>query len=350
MLPDKEVLSVLKKYSSETHPLTKKDIQYLCFKDYPRDPDRFTDSKIRRTIDKLINDDPKHEQIRYQTSYREDGSEYRTGFYYQPLLSKAEIRFLIDSILYSKVFTTDQATDLTDRLQTLCSRDDETIVRYADKEVFGKNRLSADVDVMDNITRISQAIKDNQLISFLFHNYRLKDGKIQLIPKQKDYLIRPVNLFLDQGRYFLKGCYPGNSKEYTFSVDLMKDIKEQARDSAEKNEQSIRNGEWALYPLQHPFTMGGETSVYTIRMNPDYISRLVDTFSYNIQSATEDPDGMIRVKVKSSEEGLKRWLMFNYESAELVNDGSIQASRLLQELEKAVRSLADRYVSTEKEG
>lgn len=350
MLPDKEVLSVLKKYSSENNPLTKKDIQNLCFKEYPMDPDRFTDSKIRRTVDKLINDDPEHEQIGYQMSYREDGSEYRTGFYYKPLLLEAEVRFLIDSILYSKVFTTDQATDLTDRLQTLCNGNDENTVRYADKEVFGNNRLSADVDVMENITKISQAIKDNQLISFVFHNYRLKDGKIQLVPKQKDYLIRPLNLFLDQGRYFLNGCYPDNSKVYAFSVDLMKDIKEQARDSVEKDGQSIRNGEWALYPLQHPFTMGGETNVYTIRMNPDYISRLVDTFSYNIQSATEDPDGMIRVKVKSSEEGLKRWLMFHYESAELVNDGSIQTSRLIQELQKAVRALADRYFSTEKEG
>lgn len=240
--------------------------------------------------------------------------------------------------MYSKIFDSAAAQDLGRRIQDLSGKNLSRMTPYTSGNVFGKQRLTISVDVLKNIQIIYDATKDDKYIEFDFNVYDIVDNNIGLKLK-KHYTVKPLQTILNDGRYFMLARYQNSSKVYTFSVDLMSNISivNNIKDNIDNSELG-KNFVRAQYLLQHPYNMGGKPEFFKLRVKREYLSRVVDTFSYEIKViANSTTENTVDIRVKSSLEGMKRWLLFNYDIAEVIEppnelrDALIEASKNLSE-------------------
>lgn len=108
-----------------------------------------------------------------------------------------------------------------------------------------------------------------------------------------------------------------------------------------REEEIQRNFERAEYLLQTPYNFGGEIRTYKLRVQKEYFSRLVNTFSYGIKiiDGTET-EKTVDVRIKATKRGMVYWLLHHYDVAELIEN---KDEELGKELRDAVESLYKRY-------
>ena len=249
--------------------------------------------------------------------------------------------------MYSKILDKETALDLAKRIQGLSGKYLKNSTRYVSNN-FGKLRYNLDIDVFKNIEVISEAIDRNKFIRFVWNVYDVEGGKRFLRVKDKR-VMKPIYIIMDSGRYYLHMRYENSPKIYTYSVDLMNNIEIMEN----KMDDGLGKGNFksdfvrAQYALRHPYMMGGEINRYTLRVNTEYFSRLVDSFSYEIRILPgTQTETTVDVLVPSSKAGMKYWLLQNYEVAELIGDTDSN-KELRKELREAVEVLYSKYVKVE---
>ncbi len=244
-------------------------------------------------------------------------------------------------MLYSKIFDSETAQDLAGRIQQMSGKNLYRMTSYAAGNLFGRQRLTIDVDVLENIQLIMDAAERDAFISFNWNVYDVVGKKIGL-KKIDSYTVKPIQIILGDGRYFMLARYQNKDKIYTFSVDLMSEIavNNEIRDEV-KTENLKRDFNRARYSLQHPYNMGGNPEHFKLRVRRDYLSRIVDMFSYEIEiipnSITETT---VDIKVRASREGMKRLLLFHYDAVEILDPGDKFEEQLLE----AVNALCEKYL------
>lgn len=236
MLLTQAIMEVLKRHSSkektsDTKPLKQSEIVGYLKKEYPVEDNDYgiTDKKVRTLLNKIIDSEiskaDKDKSICYTIYEKKNGDEYKTDFWTPKSISDVELKYLIDAVMYSKIFDSATAQDLGRRIQDL------------------------------------------------------------------------------SGKNFVR----------------------------------------AQYLLQHPYNMGGNPDFFKLRVKREYLSRAVDTFSYETKViANSTNENTVDIRVKSSLEGMKRWLLFNYDIAEVIEppdelrDALIEASNDLSEKIKKI--------------
>lgn len=355
LLLEQKIIEVLKRHSSKektpyTKPLKPKEILGYLKDEYSVEDEDYgiTKKKLRTAMKKIIDSesgkDDKDKSICYTTIKRKDGTEYKTDFWTPKSISDVELKYLIDSVMYSKIFNSVTAQDFGRRLQALSGRNLNLLnmTSYTDENVFGKQRLTISVDVLKNIQIIFDATRNQNFINFDFNVYDVVDNNNIGLRFQKKHTVQPLQTILNDGRYYMLARYQGSEKVYTFSVDLMSNI------SVAKNIKDNVNKSWlgqnfcrAVYILQHPYNMGGNPEFFELKVKREYLSRIVDTFSYEIKvRANSISEDTVNVRVKSSLEGMKRWLLFNYDIAEVINP----SPKLKKALCEAGRNLFIKYL------
>lgn len=340
------IIRTLQKYSSPkdnktTKPLKREALVKIMQKEYP--DMSITSKKVRRALDELVNMEsilPDEKKTICYRIYYVGEQERKTDYYYHNVLSDVELKYLIDATLYSMIFSSGAARDLAKRIQGLSGKNLLDITSYAN-ESFGRQRYTLENDVMRNVEVIMQAKKMHACITFRWNVYDVEDGKVILKFKNKRKT-RPLKLILNNGRYFLLSRQPDSEKVITYSVDLMTEVrmvreKDPGCDDGMPDKNFIR----AEYNLQHPFMMGGELRKYKLRVNREYFSRLMDSFSYAIQIIPgTQTEKTVDVRVEASCKGMAYWLLKNYEVAELIEN---RDEELEKELSGAVEVLYQRY-------
>lgn len=354
MILAQAIIEVLKKHSSKektqsTHPLKVTEIVKYLKEDFP-EMERdgiitISDKTVRTALNHIVvseeNLDEKDRTICYTIHEKKDNSEYKTDYWTPKSISDLELKFLIDSVMYSKIFTSDMAHDFARRIQALSGKNLENITKYANAS-FGKQRLNIDVDILDNIQKIIRADKENVFLSFDLNIYDVdeKQHKIRL-KKKNHHVVKVLKVILSEGRYLLLARYKGSKKIYHFWIDLMSNLvlgeKVQDKVDVKEFEQNFwRSG----YVLQHPFMMGGKEKRYKLRVNREYMTRVVDAFSYGIEVIPgTETDKTVDIRVKTSAEGLKRWLLLQYDAAELIEPDE----KMEMMMAEAVESLYAKY-------
>ena len=186
---------------------------------------------------------------------------------------------------------------------------------------------------------ILKAKRENSFLQFQWNVYDVKNKKIVL--KNTDQrIVKPLKLVLNGGKYYCLVRHLDSEKIYTYSVELMTEIKQMPTldDGLDEKdfEQKFSRTEYAL---QHPFMYGGDTRYYKIRVNRRYISRVVEDFAYKIKIMAEK-DETVDIRVSASGKGMVYWLLKNYDIAELVDN---KDEELARELSKAVKQLYGKY-------
>lgn len=347
------LIKTLKRYTSkdktlETRPLKRTEIRRKMEQDYPEE--LITDKMVRKRLDAIIECEeslPESEKtVCYETycvkgkNGSEEPEERKTNFYYNNNISDVELKYLVDSIMYGKIFNSEQAQNFAKRVQGLSGKNLVDITPYANNS-FGRNRFTLETDVLQNVDKILVAIQKKKYISFEWNVYDVENGKVIL-----NYLnvrtAKPMKLILNDGRYFVLVHYQDSTKVYTYSVDLMKNIEMIDLSDKGKDKKELQdNFERASYILKRPYNFGGEIKSYKLRVNRELFSRVVNTFSYEIKvlrgTQTEET---VDVRVSASEKGMLYWLLHHYDVAELIDNTD---EELEQDLKDAVEKLYKRY-------
>ena len=361
MLLEQAIMEVLKKHSSKTEtrdtkPLKCTEIKKYLETDFPYEygecgADPITDKRVRTALKKMINSElskeDKDKSICYTVSKRvckrrgkEREEEYKTCFWTPRSISDVELKYLIDSVMYSKIFDSETARDLAGRIRQMSGKNLNRMTSYAEGNSFGRQRLTIDVDVLENIQIIMDAGERNAFISFDWNKYDVVGKKIGL-KRICSYTVKPIHIILSDGRYFMLARYQNGDKPYTFSVDLMSEItiNSEKRDKV-KTENLERDFNRVRYLLQHPYNMGGNPQRLKLRVKRESLSRVVDTFSYEIEIIPDSiTDTTVDIRVRASLEGMKRWLLFHYDIAEILDP----PDELKEALSEATNTLYKKY-------
>ena len=178
---------------------------------------------------------------------------------------------------------------------------------------FGEQRFFLTHNVLENVMKIQEAIDKRQYIAYDWHVYE-SDGKHIVLREMGRKIIKPYFLLLNDHRYFVFGRHKDMDEIYTHSVDLMDNIELiSPRDVQDKGKDPVARINRGKYILNHPYMMAGEVKRYRLKVQREYFSRLVDSFSHEIEIIPGTlTDTEVEVYVQSSRLGLRYWLLQHY--------------------------------------
>ena len=215
-----DMVKILKEYTDRQHPMKQKElVERLHEMGYETDR-----STVRRTMTDLILDGNSRVCSYTNTLHDEKDSDYETyysGLYYDQEFSGAELRWLIDGILYSRNVPHENRKEL---LEKLCNLGNTHFRKNLNLNKI--RRLAADEPVnpelFDNIDRIGRAIDESRKIT-LMYKYMGPDFALHARANSA-HLLNPYAMVIRNGFYYLI-CNNDNHDTLTvYRIDRMTDV------------------------------------------------------------------------------------------------------------------------------
>ena len=285
------ILDILKEYSDDEHRLTQQEILRLLRVHYGLECDR---RSVKNNIEYLID-------LGYEISVDQ-------GYYLvHREFEDAELRMLIDSVLFSKNMTSKQAKTLIDKLRALGNK-------YFSAKVTHISNLpelqSADnKQLMYVLDTVSDAIAQKRKISFVYNSYGID---FKLHPrKETRYIVSPYQMVSSNGRYYLIGNYDKYDDISHYRLERMTDV--QMLDEKAKEQSEIRdfkNGfSLPKHMAEHIYMYSGESVLVTFIASENMMDELVDWFGKKFHVKRVGDDGKIEIKVLCNEDAMFYWAL-----------------------------------------
>lgn len=283
------ILDILRQYSDENHKLSQNDIVELLERDYDMKADR---KSVKRNITTLL-------EMGYPIDFKEtlrmypnkDGvleeSYILSDFWLDREYTDAELRLLIDSLLFSKHIPYSQCDELITKLEGLSNRYFKSRVRFISTlpETAPKNReLFYTIEILD------EAIANGKQVAFTYNEYGT-DKKLH--PKrQREYIVNPYQMAATNGRYYLIGNYDKYDNLANYRLDRITGIR--LLDTPVKPVRQVEGMKNGLYlpkhMAEHLYMFSGESVPVTFRMKKTILNDVIDWFGTEIVFFDETED------------------------------------------------------------
>lgn len=283
------ILDILRQYSDENHKLSQNDIVELLERDYDMKADR---KSVKRNITTLL-------EMGYPIDFKEtlrmypnkDGvleeSYILSDFWLDREFTDAELRLLIDSLLFSKHIPYSQCDELITKLEGLSNRYFKSRVRFISTlpETAPKNReLFYTIEILD------EAIANSKQVAFTYNEYGT-DKKLH--PKrQREYIVNPYQMAATNGRYYLIGNYDKYDNLANYRLDRITGIR--LLDTPVKPVRQVEGMKNGLYlpkhMAEHLYMFSGESVPVTFRMKKNILNDVIDWFGTEIAFSDETED------------------------------------------------------------
>ena len=200
------ILDILKKYTDEEHRLSQKEIGQILENEYQMKADR---KAIKRNLMNLIEfgyDIEYSESLRKTPNPKTGALEENSilsDFYLVRDFTDAELRLLIDGLLFSKHIPYSQCKALIEKIEGLSNNYFRSKVKHI---INLPENMPENKELFLTIEMLDEAISKGRKVSF-FYNYFGTDKKIHLRTdddgKPREYLINPYQMVATNGRYYL---------------------------------------------------------------------------------------------------------------------------------------------------
>ncbi len=284
------ILDVLKKYTDMDHRITQQEVLRILKREYDMDCDR---RSVRANIESL----------------KEMGYEIATEGGYALVerdFDDAELRMLIDSVLFSRTLSKTQSKALIDKLKGMGSM-------YFSAKVSHVSSLP-DLGHTDNaqaiyaIDILNDAIDKKKQVEFTYNTY---GTDFKLHPRREEpYVVNPYQLVANNGRYYLIGNYDKYANVSHYRLDRMTSIR--MLDSKSKPMKQVEGLEKGLnlpkHMAEHIYMFSGESVVVTMRAETHLMSELVDWFGKNFKILDKDED-YLTIQVACNERAMHFWAL-----------------------------------------
>lgn len=199
------ILEILRTYTDEQHSLTQQEIIKLLDKNYGMECDR------RSVKNNILSLKEMGYDISMEKGYRLLSREF----------DDAELRILIDSVLFSKSISTWQAKDLIEKIRGLASN-------YFNAKVSHISNLpelnrTINKQAMYALDAINDAIAEKKKISFI---YNTVGTDLKLHPRKEEaYIVNPYQIVANNNRFYLIGNYDKYDNVSHYRIDRMTEVR-----------------------------------------------------------------------------------------------------------------------------
>lgn len=301
------ILDILRQYTDENHKLSQNDIVELLERDYDMKADR---KSVKRNITSLL-------EMGYPIEFTEtlrmypnkegemEESYILSDFYLEREFTDAELRLLIDSLLFSKHIPYSQCKELVGKLEGLSNRYFKSRVRFISTlpETAPKNgQLFYTIEILD------EAIDKGKQVAFTYNEYGT-DKKLH--PKRdREYIVNPYQMAATNGRYYLIGNYDKYDDLANYRLDRITNIR--LLDTPAKPVKQVEGMKNGLYlpkhMAEHLYMFSGESIPVTFRMKKSILNDVIDWFGTEIAFSDETEDE-VTARVTVNWHAMRHWAL-----------------------------------------
>ena len=305
------ILDILRKYTDESHRLNQKEIVEILRTEYGMKADRKT---IRRNLLNLI--DCGYE-IEYTESVRmvpnrltgkPEESYIWSDFYLVRDFTDAELRLLIDGLLFSKHVPYSRCKELAEKLSALSNcyfRARVKHIRTMPENAPQNQQLFYTIEVLD------EAIGKGKKVAFHYTTYgtdKKRHVRLDQNGDPKEYVASPYQMAAANGRYYLICCTDPHDNVAHYRLDRIVDIRlldEPSRPA--KTLQDAKHGiDLPKHMAEHIYMYAGPSEPVTFRMKKYLLNDVFDWFGTDIRFADETEDE-VTARVTVNLAAMRRW-------------------------------------------
>ena len=331
------ILDILKRYTDENHRLSQKDILEILENEYSMKADR---KAIKRN---LMNLTESGYEIEYSESIRvnknkEEETLY-TDWYLVRDFTDAELRLLIDGLLFSKHIPYSQCKELIDKLKNLSNKYFDAKVKHIrnlPENIPANKQLFLTIEVLD------EAISKNRQVSFVYNEYGtdkkrrpVKTGKGEI----REYIINPYQIVATNGRYYLICNYDKYDDVSNYRLDKITDIR--LLDSPAKPMKNVAGLENGLnlpkHMAEHIYMSPGRSVPAKFRAKSYLAGDIIDWFGRDVRFSNDTGD-TVEVQVTVNEQAMIFWALQYGQHVEI-----LQPIELREAVKNAVLEIAEKY-------
>jgi len=327
------ILEILKKYSDENNKLSQKEIVAFVEKEYDVPIDRHT---LKRNLDNLL-------EFRCGVEYA--GRDIETGetggWYYERDITDAEMRMLIDGLLFSKYIPYSECKSLIAKLESLAS------VGFKSSHGLPENRPE-NKEIFLNIEELLRAISTNKKVSFNYLRYGAdsKTNKKANIVHDKSgkprvYTVSPYEIVVTNGNYYLICLHDLSDSLYHYRLNSICNIKVLKSDKRRsiRDIPGYKNGfKLAEYMKEHPHMMAsGESVQVKLRFNKVAVGHIFEWFGKDIH-LTDESEETFTTFIKVNENAMLFWALQYGLHMEVLEPCSLR-----ERIRDAVESIGEKY-------
>ncbi len=328
------ILDILNKYSDENHKLTQKQIVDILHTEYNMSVDR---KSVKRNLLNLLDFgyDIRHtELIRVNKNGNEE--TILTDWYIMREFTDAELRLIIDSLLFSRNISHTNKKEIIEKITGLSNKYFKSKVKHVSgvpPHKYGNKEMFYIIEILD------EAISSNRQVKFLYndigtdkkmHPRRREDGTI------REYIINPYQMAAVNGHYYLICNYDKYDGISNYRVDRISNI--ETISTPIKPIESLKDCKYRFdlpkYMLEHIYMYSGENIVVKFRTNKCILNEIYDWFGYDIRFSEETTDE-VTVTATVNLEAMKRWALQYALCIKILSPQSL-VEEVIENLRKAV--------------
>ncbi len=313
------ILEILRKYSDEQHSLTQQDIIKLLDKNYGMECDR------RSVKNNILSLKEMGYDISMEKGYRLLSREF----------DDAELRILIDSVLFSRSISTRQAKGLIEKIRDLASN-------YFNMKVSHVSNLpelhrTQNKQAMYSLDSINDAIADKKKISFIYNEI---GTDFKMHPRREEpYIVNPYQIVANNGKFYLIGNYDKYDNVAHFRIDKMTDVrvlKEKAKPMKQVPE--LENGlNLPKHMAEHIYMFSGPGKNIKLETTSDMMSELTDWFGNDFKIMSQKGD-KITVRLSCNEEAMRFWALQYGPYVEVLEPESLR-----NQIKEDIKGMEEKY-------
>ena len=306
------ILDILRKYTDEDHRLSQNDILDILRTEYDISADR---KSVKRNITSLI-------EMGYEVNFSEalrmipnkqgelEESYILSDFWLEREFTDAELRLLIDSLLFSKHVPYSQCKELIKKLENLSNR-------YFCARVKHIHTLPQtepiNPELFWTIEVLDQAISKEKQVAFTYNGFAT-DQKLH--PRcnddgtAKEYVVNPFQMAATNGRYYLICSHDRYDIVANYRIDRISGIR--LLDTPRKPPKEIpelRNGfHLPTHMAEHLYMFSGESVPVTFRMKKSILNDVMDWFGKNLTFSDETEDE-VTARITVNWRAMRHWAL-----------------------------------------
>ncbi len=313
------ILEILREYTDENHALTQQEIIKLLDQNYGMECDR---RSVKNNIMSL-------KELGYDIS-TEHGNR---------LLSRefddAELRILIDSVLFSKSISTRQAKGLIEKIRALSSRFFNAKISHVSN--LPELNRTINKQAMYSLDVINDAISMKKQISFIYNTVGMD---FKLHPKRdEEYVVNPYQIVASNGRFYLICNYDKYDNVSHYRIDRMTDVRMLDHKMKPMSEvPELAHGlNLPKHMAEHLYMFSGESEDVTMLVDAFLMDDLVDWFGKDFRILEKNED-KLKIRVRVNFKAMRFWALQYGPYVEVLSPETLR-----KQLSVDARAMAEKY-------
>ena len=337
------ILQILKKHSDADHPLTQKQIIDYLVRDFGMTADR---KAVRRNLSELMEagypicvKSGKQRTVTDAETGETEKTDVCSDVYYEHEFTDAELRLLIDSLLFSGHIPCSQCKELIDKLEGLSNerfRSHMKHVRSMPDNLPNNKQLFLTIEVLD------QAITEGRQVEVTYCGYgtdRKLHPHLDGEGAPRRLILNPYQIAAANGRFYLICNLDKYDDVANYRVDRIADIR--LLDTRVKPKVQVKGLEHGFdlpkHMAEHLYMFPGESIRVLFRAQKYIINDIIDWFGKDVVFLNETDD-TVDVSVYVNRTAMRMWAMQYALHAQV-----LEPEELRNSLKKDLAAAMDQY-------